>query len=396
MLCNCPTYCTPFLGRLTVSDGLVGALWKEYFITSPNADYIPTPILDSTLVMRTDFFYGPDDYLLWPQQYEESVCHLAIIRKTIERDDESVLWHMWERYDENKYFTWRESDGCIGGFGHLKSLMEEVLSSSIYKLVDATRNMDLLKNLGVGNDGVDYLTVTRLNLECAFARLRDTPCTKEQAHRGWIELQRAYRLLDALWSYYVNFRHRIPNSEGKQYDTDLRLMGTFTHVERHAQYLFAAGIPVWLIRPISVFRNQNILKVVEIQEPTLCLDVPPHYTQLSSSGSVKTRAKFLAIEAASHQFYLHPDPFELAAFDNNPQSSKVTNRHKVGSSPVRPVVRPNTQTSRYEPYRKSGKPPKVDPPREDGLLPGKGGKDYFPNLWCSGKLMCKFSQGAVS
>ena len=91
-------------------------------------------------------------------------------------------------------------------------------------------------------------------------------------------------------------------------------MGAFTHDEKIAQLLFTAGIPVWLIRPIESFTTQNILKVVEPKEPRLCVDVCTHPTVLYK-GHAGASAKFIAIQQASHRFALHPDPFEISAFD---------------------------------------------------------------------------------
>ncbi|KAF6758468.1 hypothetical protein DFP72DRAFT_1064603 [Ephemerocybe angulata] len=51
----------------------VGAvlLEAEFFIASPNVDYIPEPPLGNNrdVYLRADLRYGHDDYLLWPQPH---------------------------------------------------------------------------------------------------------------------------------------------------------------------------------------------------------------------------------------------------------------------------------------------------------------------------------------
>jgi hypothetical protein len=196
------------------------------------------------------------------------------------------------------------------------------------------------------------------------------PCTKEQAHRGWVELQRAWKVLDALWEYHDVYRPRFPNDELTQFKVNRRCMGVFTHDEMAARFLYNSGIPVWLIRPISEFREQNILSVVELKTRSLCLEVPPHYTDLAA-GHSDTLTKFLAIEFQSHKFCLHPDPFEQEAnkHGNPPALSYSKDEQTSGSSRVESGGgRVRSSSHHYKPY----------PPR--GSKAGKGGTLHFNYL----------------
>jgi hypothetical protein len=54
-------------------DGWVGAVVGngEWFVTSPNTEFVPQPPLGCThnMCIRADFWYGDDDPLQWPQPY---------------------------------------------------------------------------------------------------------------------------------------------------------------------------------------------------------------------------------------------------------------------------------------------------------------------------------------
>jgi hypothetical protein len=120
--------------------------------------------------------------------------------------------------------------------------------------------------------------------------------------------------------------------------------------------LFVAGIPVWLIRPISSFTNQNILTVAEMCPPQLCMDLFPRPTILFK-GHTGAAAKFKAIEEASHQFSLHPDPFEIPAFDEAVNSSVLIPKAPPSRAQATRVPRRGPASRRTNPYPKPGKGP---------------------------------------
>ena len=52
-------------------EGKVGAVIHggEYFILSPNMDYIPEPVVNARVSFKYNSRMGDDDPLLWPQPY---------------------------------------------------------------------------------------------------------------------------------------------------------------------------------------------------------------------------------------------------------------------------------------------------------------------------------------
>jgi hypothetical protein len=289
-------------------------------------------------MMRKNYLYGYDDYLQWPQPFNDVYCHLSVVRcppSPIEVDPDRI---MWEAYSETDHFDLLE-DGCISGFGKLKDSIVGKLAESVSRLLKRSEDRPILKALDVNDAGRDYVHSVWLNLKFTFSRVKDMPCTKEQANHGWVELQRAWLLLDALWEFLTTYRPRMTGRFAKasytKGDLETRLMGSFTHDERVAQQLFDAGIPVWLIRRLSQFNNQNIISIESLRDPNIPMEALPQALVLTNAhtGSVE---KFKAIESASHQFTLHPDPFEIAAFNfastNPPTQSSLTRSPASGPS----------------------------------------------------------------
>lgn len=356
--------------KLSYLDGLVGALWNngQSFITSPNATYIPRPIEISKLILRKDCFYGTDDYLVWPQPYNEEYCHLPAIRRKpgpYEELDPNCV--MWEPFDAQTQFTWHETGGGgVGRFGMLKEGVAQRAAESISRLMDQTKDPELLEKRSVPPKAREYLTMIRQNLDFTFGRVRGMVCNLEEANRGWIEVQRAWQVLDALWDFLTIHRARIsgvlPEVTTDGQEGESRYIGAFTHDERDAQRLFIAGIPVWLIRPVSAFTTQNILAVVIKREPELCMDLPSQPVVLSDGHTGATK-KFRAIEAASHKFCLHPDPFEIAEFmaaTTNSGRRDALLTHRSAPPPVPRLAPPAAGSSRRYPDKQPSPYPKPE------------------------------------
>jgi hypothetical protein len=294
----------------------VGALWKngEYFVTSPNTHYIPLPLEASSVTLRADGHYAEDDYLLWPQPWNENYCHLSVIRKKPQATEDDPNWFMWQPFDHRE-FHWSDRESCVGGIGRLRKETAEQIAICIDRLKKETMDEELHRKLGLPTSTLDLLNTYRLRMESTFTRFRGRPCSEEEANRGWVEVQRTWHSLHALWAYLTVYRERM---RGRQtpavYSTeDPPFMGAFTNDEHVAQLLHLAGIPVWLIRKISSFTSQNILALTEMRHPQVCRSLPSNRNLVLFSGHPGWTQKFRAIEDATHQFCLHPDPFELAS-----------------------------------------------------------------------------------
>lgn len=318
--------------------------------------------------MRTDSHYAYDDFLLYPQAFNEVLCHLPVIRrKPMHSEDEDHL--MWKSYSEEN-FNW-EADRCIGGYGILKGRMAFQLSNVISRLLERTEDTALLSMHDLPTASINFFKVSRLHLKHVLARVSTAPCTKEDARRGWVEVQRAWHSLDSLWRYTLEYRPLLLKESERRPLANMDLMGTFTHDARVALHHYNAGIPVWLIRPASLFCDENILDVVEPVLPNLVIDLPARHAELTNHNA-EVLAKYRAIESASHRFALPPDPFEIekdipTCFPAQPIPSNFPASQTEKEKPCR-----RRETHRYEPYatQQNGRPAKI----------GKGGTYYvlFP------------------
>ena len=67
---------------------------RKYYITSPNVDFIPEPLVGRVVVaMRADYRYGPPDPIQWPQVLSENYEYLcAIPRQVPPSDPRAPIW----------------------------------------------------------------------------------------------------------------------------------------------------------------------------------------------------------------------------------------------------------------------------------------------------------------
>jgi hypothetical protein len=109
-----------------------------------------------------------------------------------------------------------------------------------------TSDPDAHRRFHLSPQAIEHLSISRLHLNFTFGRLKSMRCSVEQAKRGWIEVQRAWRGLSAAWEYLSIHRPRIAG-QSLAADNLTQLsdyMGAFTYEESVAQLLFAAGLPV--------------------------------------------------------------------------------------------------------------------------------------------------------
>ena len=341
-----------FSGAITSLDGLVGARWGNSFITSPNVNFIPRPGGETEVILRADYFYGEDEYLHWPQKFSEAFSHLSVIRKPPPTADFDEDYAIWRTYDEKTFVDREIDDGCVGGYIRLKPMVAEQIYSPISRLLEKTKSKDDLQALGYTRKEFEFIHLHRLHLEFLFSRLKNTPCSLGDANKLYNEVQRAWLSLDAAWAYLTEYRQRmvggLPSVTYGSGGLLSRLMGAFTYNEKDAHFLFLAGIPVWLIRPMSAFHNQKILSIVEMKKPAICMDFCcPFKKYADPTDSVEK--KLHAIQAASRDLCIHPDPIETTYHDKLSQrmSSEADKYRKEGGR------KPGHSSNRYNPYKES-------------------------------------------
>ena len=103
---------------LSAYDGMYGVVVndREYFIVTPYNDYPYQPLLGVQKVqMCIDGWYGEHNWMLWPQVFNERLCHFACIQRS---DKHSMLHALWTSISSHD-FIMETAPSIIGGLGKL-------------------------------------------------------------------------------------------------------------------------------------------------------------------------------------------------------------------------------------------------------------------------------------
>ncbi|KAJ7019173.1 hypothetical protein C8F04DRAFT_1039596 [Mycena alexandri] len=344
---------------LTSFDGNVGA-WAQigpehYFITS-NADYIPAlPSIETPhrVYLRTDMRYGTDDPTLWPQQWAPEYCHLPFIWKKGAHRELDVMWWNASRED------FVVGSAVTRGLGRLKCNRFSKL------LLPANQLVERCKELKRTSPALYLPLFDQLMQQIVMwlEQLESLPTTFPKMVFAITSLQRAILELDALHRYMTVYKARIDNFLTPAPTTIAPCIGAFTSTVSSAQQLYAARIPFWFVRPANVFDRENILKLVDLEEPRFGLPDPDAHGEgappfLYTGNS--TVAKIGAIQEAAVRTPWYRDPFEngFTRSQSPPPTSATTPRASsvasTSSSAARasggPAPHNRQQQLRYNPY----------------------------------------------
>ncbi|KAJ7729386.1 hypothetical protein DFH07DRAFT_969524 [Mycena maculata] len=320
--------------------------------------------------------YGTDDPTLWPQQYTTRFCHLPVIAKKGARSELNVMW--WDPAPE-----------------------DFIVCSAVTRALGRVRNQRIHDFLPFVNKICEHCQELKRNSPTPISplfgeliqnilmwieQLQTLPTTYPKMVFAVTSLQRACLELDALYYYVTYFKPRIddylsspPDSLYLNSAPVAACMGAFTVDPRVAQQLWSAHLPFWFLRPTHVFDSENILSVVELEDPTFDLTVgegapPVVYTTNT------TEEKIAAIHSASSHTPWYRDPFQIV--DSGPplssppasQATAATSKAKSIASTSAPVARSKTKKARPAPYTSSS------PPKAQGKGPAKTERDKFKSL----------------
>jgi hypothetical protein len=258
-------------GDLTALDAAALARLGSWIITTPNTPWVPKPFMEKeALQMRADGRFGYIDPYQWPQLWSEQYpWSVAIPSKNYYSSPSPIAWAWYTpRYED---FVLQKDSGkgnlnrtTIAG---LRGLLEVIQSRfKSYQRAHLPRG-SLTRAEGV------HSTLKKLwnIIELSHLSWRDTV-----VHVG--DYERVFLELYAIMDYDQLILDRLRMQSGAATDSDPghpRWLGGFTKAPLMAEQLFAAGVPVWLIRDEAEVSEKIIVQdIVDAWDPT---DIVVHH-----------------------------------------------------------------------------------------------------------------------
>ena len=229
-----------------------------WVVTSPNADWIPQPIIGPVSVQfREDGRFGVEDPIQWPQVHCQKFAHFAaILRQPLDMNDyRQPIWRTVTLQD------FEPLEGCaVGSLGTLGSSFRSDLEPLIVSLSERVQKHCLL-NKTTGS----RLNFCEVVMRQSFKRLdypstfRDIALQVVNVQRYWLECTAWLDWVEILWDDILDNPLSLQHRIRPQY------MGTFTTDPGVVQKLLTAGIPVWLLRPPHTLTRSVVIRTILFQ-----------------------------------------------------------------------------------------------------------------------------------
>jgi hypothetical protein len=262
-------------------------------------------MVDTDVKLRADVRYGPDDPMLWPQPWVESYCHLgAIPRKPDDPNDcLSIMW--WDpTRDDFKSFGGSLVDGLGELSGSKLSSLRKMMSSIEGRIEDHKRAFPNTNK---------FLLILVRAMQDSFARIDSLKTTFTEMRIGVSEFQRYYLEIHGCLDYLEIYK---PRMEGVKSPAEFvaNCIGAVTNIPYIVQDFYTAGLPIWFLRPSTVWDSPvrcNILEIVTPLDPANVLCVSEHYPPFRSIfyGSANNPKRNTAFYANSRKWLVFKDPF---------------------------------------------------------------------------------------
>ncbi len=227
--------------------------------------FIPKPPLSHDMHLCADGRFGEHDPTRVPQFYDETICHHAVISWRPKADNIDHPYRdfmvIWQDVETQRDVMW--SQGSMSGIGILRRDFLEDLQRA-YNHIDI-RCSDAFKHSGIPDSYRLLLKVCHSRMGALLQRIgkvsSDLMTIKVMvttAQRFWLEMAAAMDYMDYFRPVMDGLAQKNPCRKSD------RLMGAFTTNVDVVQSFCAAGIPVYFVRPLTLFDNQIILKVVPL------------------------------------------------------------------------------------------------------------------------------------
>jgi hypothetical protein len=260
---------------------------------------------DTEVKRRADIRYGAEDPTLWPQPWVPLFCYLGSIpRKPDDPNDNlPILW--WDpTRDDFKSFSGSLVDG-LGELSGSKLLSLRKMMSCLESRIEDHRK-------AFPNPNKLLLVLVRA-MQDSFTRLDSLKTTFTEMRVGISEFQRYYLEVHGMLDYMEIYKPRMDGARCPAESVE-NCVGAFTHIPRIAQDFYTAGLPVWLLRPSTVWDTAarcNILKIITPLDPANILCVSEHFPPFPSIfyGPPNDPKRHAAVLDHSRMWLVFKDPF---------------------------------------------------------------------------------------
>ncbi|KAK1221131.1 hypothetical protein PQX77_016069 [Marasmius sp. AFHP31] len=239
---------------LRSNEGRVGnAFPGGYLVTTPDMDVLFAPPVGLCRVrLRRDYHFGEDDPLFYPQPFNRTIAHLALIPIPNSHPAHS-LYHAWFTPTERDFEPRAEMDICP----RLSKLRSSIRDSFEVMAAEALER---------AKDHADdhYVSNQSLQLRFLLGRLDKQWAARSETFLRFALAQRQFLGLTARLDWIANFCDRY--MKPTEHESDLgcpAVIGAFSDSPEVVEALFWLGIPVWYLRPISKDLDVRVDRVAE-------------------------------------------------------------------------------------------------------------------------------------
>lgn len=266
VLQQCPKIILVPLGPFDRCVAAIHTRYPNYYITTPNQADIFAPPSPCNICVRLDGWYGLDDHMQWPQLFSWSVSYLCCVPKKDGLAVEySIMWwnptHLDFKAVQNHkgigflpHHELRLMGECCERLNERADNYQANIGPNIHHPIIKSLSINLCHTLSCSR--VVAMTHIEVLFECW------------QVQRLWMEL---WALMDYTEICKPCMEGHVPPAKEMA-----KVIGCFITEANIAEKLFAAGIPYWLMCPISTFIKENILSITTMVEPWEVLELNNH------------------------------------------------------------------------------------------------------------------------
>lgn len=286
---------------ITAYDGFFGAVIDQghHIVITPYMDVVYEPLLGpQKLVQHHDQYFGPHDYLVWPQPFVPDLCHLSCIPRLKSKPHSPLLWWTPQSAD----IIYETAQNVFAPLGKLSGDRFLSLRNAIWEM-QGTLSQFINNHSNASEKNVAQTLSSNINR--LLQRIEFQSATFRSIRTAVKTVQRLHLELIGLIHYCTIYKPRIAeHASGVSTTSSLptnSLVGAFVDSTFHAELLFKAGIPFWFVHPVSALRRLRIDQVAYV----LGLDIfetAPSRPPIWEGPSVDTTAVHQAIWAASGCF----------------------------------------------------------------------------------------------